>query len=224
MRLTLPPIDESAYLMSARPADMDALWERGWRHFGPMFFRYSHTLSGTEVRHVIPLRVDLECFSPSKSQRRVRRKIADLRLQVSPTCLDAERDALFELHKQRFAANVPESLEVFLGPNPNRIPCANSEFTLFDGSQLIAASYLDLGARSVSSVYGFFHPDHAWRSPGIATMLLEIEYAQQHGYRYYYPGYAFREPSHYDYKKQFAGLEIYDWAGRWLPCQRRHKS
>ena len=54
-------------------------------------------------------------------------------------------------------------------------------------------------------------------------MLLEIEFAQQLGCRYYYPGYAFREPSHYDYKKQFSGLEIYDWAGRWVSCQRQHK-
>lgn len=220
----MPPIDESAYLISARPADMDHLWAHGWRHFGPAFFRYSHTLSGTELRHVMPLRLDLKRFSLSRSQRRVRRKVADLRLQVSPTVIDVERENLFELHKQRFTENVPESLENFLGPLPNRIPCANLEVALYDGSQLIAASYLDLGARSVSSVYGFFHPDHAWRSPGIATMLLEIEYAQQHGYRYYYPGYAFREPSHYDYKKQFAALETYDWLGRWIPLQRSHKS
>ena len=220
----MPPIDDCVYLMSARPADMDALWEQGWRHFGPMFFRYSHTLSGSEVRHVTPLRVDLQRFTLSKSQRRVRRKIADLRVHVAATCIDAERESLFELHKQRFTENIPDSLEFFLGPSPNRIPCANCEVALFDGTQLIAASYLDVGARSVSSVYGFFHPDHAWRSPGIATMLLEIEYAQQLGCRYYYPGYAFREPSHYDYKKQFSGLESYDWAGSWIPCQRWHKA
>jgi len=220
----MPPIEEFAFLLSTRPADMDALWEQGWRHFGPMFFRYSHTLSGNEVRHVIPLRVDLKQFSLSKSQRRVLRRIADLRLQISPSEIDEEREELFHQHKQRFTENVPESLEVFLGPSPHGIPCANSEVALFDGRQLVAASYLDLGACSVSSIYGFFHPDHAWRSPGIVTMLLEIQYAQQSGYRYYYPGYVFREPSHYDYKKQFAGLETYDWAGDWLPFQRSHNS
>lgn len=218
------PIDETAFLLSARSSDMDALWEQGWRHFGPMFFRYSHTLSAAGVRHVMPLRVDLEQFHLSKSQRRIRRKNAELHRQVAPTVIDLERQELFDLHKQRFTENVPDSLEDFLGSKPNRIPCANVEVALFDGWQLIAASYLDLGEKSVSSVYGYFHPDHAWRSPGIATMLLEIEYALQHGYRYYYPGYSFREPSHYDYKKQFAGLETYDWSGRWLPFQRQHKS
>jgi arginine-tRNA-protein transferase len=215
----MPSIDESAYLISARPAEMDQLWAKGWRHFGPAFFRYSHTLSGTELRHVMPLRLDLNQFSLSKSQRRVRRKIADLRLQIAPTVIDVEREDLFDLHKQRFTENVPESRGMFHRPFANRITCAHLEVALLDGSQLIAASYLDLGARSVSSVYGYFHPDHAWRSPGIATMLLEIEYAQQHGYRYYYPGYAFREPSHYDYKKQFTALETYDWSGRWIPLQ-----
>jgi len=34
--------------------------------------------------------------------------------------------------------------------------------------------------------------------------------------RYVYPGYATLGPSHYDYKKQFRGLEGYDWAsGKW---------
>jgi hypothetical protein len=34
-------------------------------------------------------------------------------------------------------------------------------------------------------------------------------------YRMYYHGYGTEEPSHYDYKKRFAGLEFYDWKGNW---------
>ena len=70
---------------------------------------------------------------------------------------------------------------------------------------------------AASSVYGLFNPAQSNRSLGIFTMLMEIDYAIRHGLDYLYSGYATREPSHYDYKKKFAGLEIYDWAtGRWM--------
>ena len=65
-----------------------------------------------------------------------------------------------------------------------------------------------------------FDPDESRRSLGVYTILLAIERARSMGQRHYYPGYASREPSPYDYKKNFAGLEEYDWRGRWLPLGR----
>jgi arginine-tRNA-protein transferase len=47
-------------------------------------------------------------------------------------------------------------------------------------------------------------------------MLLEIEFSRRRGSAFYYPGYATREPSAYDYKKQFQGLEVLNWeTGAW---------
>jgi arginine-tRNA-protein transferase len=61
-----------------------------------------------------------------------------------------------------------------------------------------------------------FEPAQSWRSLGIYTMLREIEFTQARSCRYYYPGYATREPSAYDYKKQLRGLEMLDWeSGLW---------
>ena len=53
----------------------------------------------------------------------------------------------------------------------------------------------------------------------IFTMLAAIRYSVTLGCRHYYPGYACREPSIYDYKKNFAGAEAYDWRGRWRPLE-----
>jgi arginine-tRNA-protein transferase len=47
--------------------------------------------------------------------------------------------------------------------------------------------------------------------------LHSIEFSRAQGYRYYYPGYAYREPSAYDYKKRFIGLEFLDWETGWKP-------
>jgi len=59
-----------------------------------------------------------------------------------------------------------------------------------------------------------FDPAASRRRLGIATLLWEIESARKAGCRRLYHGYAFSEPSHYDYKKGFTGLEWYDWK-RW---------
>ena len=127
---------------------------------------------------------------------------------------------MFERHRRRFRENIPPSLEAFLGPAPGVTPCPMIEVAAYLGGRLVAASYLDLGREGVSSVYGMFDPTCARRSLGIATMLWELEFLRGRGGRYYYPGYAYHSPSSLDYKKQFAGLEWYDWRGHWLPLAR----
>ena len=48
-------------------------------------------------------------------------------------------------------------------------------------------------------------------------ILRGIDYAKELGLKYYYPGYAYVEPSFYDYKKRFSGLEYLDWQAGWKP-------
>jgi leucyl-tRNA---protein transferase len=219
-RLNPPLVDESFVAFSAAPERMDALWRQGWRHFGPQFARYSYRRWKDRILGVRPLRINLRRFVPSKSQRRVLRRNRDLAMAIGPAVLDEERHRLFEIHKRRFETQVPDSLENFLGPDLDCYPCDLVEITARLDGRLIAASYLDLGRRSVYSVYGMFCPKQASRSLGIATMLWEMAYAQQRGVRYYYLGYVFCEPSVLDYKKQFRGLQAFDWRGRWRPIAR----
>lgn len=219
--MDLPPmVMDEAHFDAVQPETMDRLWAEGWRHFGPEFFRYSISLGGDELRVIQPLRMDLAAFQPSRSQRRVLRKNVDAVVQIRPVQLEPEVCRMFQRHKQRFTSNVPENLAVFLGAEPGRvIDCF--EFQVHCQDALIAVSFLDAGKESVSSVYALFEPEESHRSLGIFTMLAEINWARQRGYRYYYPGYATRESSHYDYKKQFSALSYYDWLSEtWLPLKR----
>jgi arginyl-tRNA--protein-N-Asp/Glu arginylyltransferase len=211
-----------AFECSAVPPEfMDRLWAAGWRHFGVSFFRYSFDVVETKAVTIWPLRLDLEKFVPTKSQRRVLRKNQDARCEFVPATLSAEARAMFHEHKTRFADNVPEELDCFLSDDPARVPCPCLECRVWLGDELAAISYLDLGAAATSAVYGIFSPRHSSRSLGLFTMLREIEHSRGRGCRYYYPGYAAQEASHYDYKKQFTGLEYLDWgSGEWLPLPR----
>ena len=211
-----PLKDEHFVSWEQTPEQMDALWEKGWRHFGPIFYRYRQCLTSAGIRNVLPLRMDVNLFEPSASQRRLLRKNGDLDIRVKTAELLEDRLRLFDLHKQRFAENVPNSLEDFLGPAPHAGPCQTLELGAFLGDRLLAASYLDVGATGVSSIYAFFDPEEHRRSLGTATMIWEILLARRTGRRWHYPGYAYVEPSGYDYKKRFVPLECFDWEA-WRP-------
>lgn len=212
-----------AFICDAVPAEvMDALWAGGWRHFGKLFFRYDRqeTEDGTP-QTITPLRIDLEKWQPTKSQRRVLRRNADLRWEMSPILLDEDLRMMFDRHKARFSENIPEKLENFVGDTPEAGPCDCRVLRVFEGEKLLAASFLDVGQRAASSVYGMFEPEAAWRSLGIFTMLLEIQFARELGLLFLYPGYATEESSAYDYKKQFTALEWLDFeAGGWRELPR----
>ena len=85
--------------------------------------------------------------------------------------------------------------------------------------QLLAASFFDVGFRSLSGIYAMFEPTESGRSLGILTMLKEIEFAIENGKEFYYQGYSYQGESFYDYKKRFRGSEAFDWNGRWLPLE-----
>lgn len=215
----VPFIHEAGTLDQARAADMDRLWSMGWRHFGSHFFRYSHDLdAGGKPRLILPLRLDLEGFAPSKSQRRIIKRNADLDVRITAATVDPEREELFQRHVTRFRDNIPDSLRVFMpSPEPARLPCRCLSVEARVGGALAAVSYMDVGLRAVSSVYAMFDPAHAHRGLGILTLLEEIRWAREQGMRWLYPGYATLEASAYDYKKSLRPLEYYDWRGQWWP-------
>ena len=216
--MEIPPlIDEIAWLDHAPAGLMDRLWALGWRHFGNQFFRYNRTCrEDGSIQRIVPLRIPLAEFVPSKSQRRTHRRNGDLTILIGPAVVDDERERLFLKHSVRFTTNVPQSLRDFISsPVPHRLPCEclNVEVRL-DG-RLVAVSYLDVDQESVSSVYAIFDPAEARRGLGTLTLLEEIRWAIAHGKRWLYPGYCTEEPSAYDYKKSFRPAERFDWDGDW---------
>lgn len=219
-----PAIEEMFESPGLIPEGMDALWSQGWRHFGTRFFRYSLAIHEGAVAKVIPLRIDLSLWTPSKSQTRVARRNQDLEVRYERPQLDPEHQHLFERHTQRFKSNIPENLETFLGSDPGRrwgswaYPCECVEVVVRRAGVLVAASYLDVGREGVSSVYACFDPEESARSLGTATFLWEIAYAQRRGCRYLYPGYVYDVASPYDYKKRLGALEAFDWT-LWRPFQ-----
>lgn len=215
--MTLPEDEQHFLCLEAAPREMDGYWAHGWRHFGIFFFRYRHASHDGKDFTVMPLRVDLQRTAPTRSQRRVLSVNRDTTTQVRPTRVDASTRDLFHRHRQRFSQNVPSSLDDFLSPLPESVPCRNLAVCIYRGDVLLGVTFLDIGESATSAVYAIFEPAEAKRSLGILMILRSIQFSRERGCRYYYPGYAYREPFVYDYKKRLIGLEYLDWETGWLP-------
>ena len=212
------PDDEQHFLrLEATPQEMDQFWSGGWRHFGIFFFRYRAAVHGNKLFSVLPLRLDITRFALTRSLKRVLALNHDINTVIRPSSVDKSKQALFLKHRRRFKENAPTSLDDFLSPMPDSVPCLNLELCIYLGKKLLGVTFLDLGKTSTSAVYAIFDPAEAKRSPGILMMLYSIQFSREQGYRYYYPGYAYHEPFSYDYKKRFTGLEYLDWKAGWKP-------
>jgi len=213
--------DQSFLCLEASPVRMDQLWAEGWRHFGVLFFRYRFAVHGDRTFSVLPLRIDLTRFSLTTSQRRVLAKNSSVNTVLRPAIVDPAREKLFAKHVLRFKENIPSSLYNFMSRVPASVPCRNMELCIYLGEKLVAVTYLDIGQTATSAVYAMFDPAESKRSLGTLMMLRSIHFSRERGYRYYYPGYAYREVSAYDYKKRFVGLEYLDWKAGWKPYKAK---
>ncbi|HME63045.1 MAG TPA: arginine-tRNA-protein transferase [Candidatus Binatia bacterium] len=218
--MTLSDDDQQFLCLEASAEEMDRFWAEGWRHFGIFFFRYRTAVHGKKTFTVLPLRLDVSRFALTRSLKRVVGINRDLTSLIQPASVDKVKKALFSKHRLRFKENVPTSLSNFLSPLPATVPCRNLELCVYLGKKLTAVTFLDLGQTATSAVYAMFDPGEAKRSLGILMMLHSIQFTREQGYRYYYPGYAYREPFAYDYKKRFLGLEYLDWQTGWKPYVR----
>ena len=178
---------EEAFVIDRLDANVyHDLMDRGFRRSGDFFYRPACE----SCRACVPLRVVVDEFSPSKSQRRVARRNDDVRFMMNRPELTAEKEELYARyllyqHPDSTQAQDPSGVDEFLYS-----ACVDSrEVCYFVEERLIAVSIIDVCDRSISSVYHYFEPGEAERSPGVFSVLTEIEMCRQRGVPHYYMGY-----------------------------------
>ncbi len=207
------------------PLELEALLERGWRRFGPDYFRPA--CEG--CRACVPTRVPTKTFAPSKSQRRAERACATLEQRVgSPVC-DDERLALYHTwHAHRGAARGWD--EATLSERTYRVqfafPNASARELTYvdpDTGRLVGVALCDETPRAWSAIYFFYDPSWASRSLGTANVVFQIEIARRLGIPYVYLGYRVDGCRSLEYKARFRpqehllGLPGDDETPVWLP-------
>lgn len=199
-------LSEFDHLTIPTGEQLDDFLARGWYRMQENLFTV-HYIAGkkeNEINAAIWLRVPLEKFKKSKSQRQISNRIEKkFKIVVRKAIFDKKKARLYEQYvkKIRWRGDSFWTLEQ---------PKFNSwEVCIYDGPELIAFSFFDLGKKAISSIVGIYHPDYEKYSLGNYTMIAEIEYGRQNGFEYYYPGYFVIGNPDFDYKLRFLPIEFY---------------
>jgi arginine-tRNA-protein transferase len=183
---------EVRVMLDVSSEETEMLLERGWRRFGPLYFRPLCM----RCDECVSLRVPAATFTPSKSQRRAARACSRLRRVVGKPSCDRDRLALYEKwHGER---------EVLRGwkPNPQTAEryalefafphtCAR-EAAFFDddaGGRLVGVGLFDETPSALSAIFFFHDPAYARLSLGTANVLSLIDDARTQGKEHVYLGY-----------------------------------
>jgi arginine-tRNA-protein transferase len=180
---------EYRVLLGLRPEELDGLLQRGWRRFGAIVFRPACGACG----ECVSLRIAVESFRPSRSQRRARNRCAHLTVAVGAPQVDAERLALYarwhaRREQRRGWEPAPLDEEHYARQFGLGDPCAR-EVTYRDGGELVGVGICDETAAAWSAVYFFHDPDYARLSLGVNHVLTVLERARQQGKPHVYLGY-----------------------------------
>ena len=189
--------------------ELDLCLSKGFRKFGIYYFRPSCD----SCQKCIPLRLHVDDFTPSKSQKRVLKKNKDLIVKYSPLEFREEIYQIYSKHSEIRFGYGPEKI----GPREEFIqthftpssPTMLSEY--FEGGKLIAVGFLDISKKGLSSVYFIYDPSYGKRSLGVFSVLKEMEKAKEMGKSHYYLGYWIKENNFMNYKNQFYPHELFDW-------------
>ena len=204
-----------APLLSAQ--EYEDLMNRGYRKFGPLFFR-PVCAACSECR---PIRIPAAEFRPDRSQRRAWKRNQELEVRPAPPTVDRQRLDLYhryhaaQAERKGWPEKEKDALEYRVSFVENPVPCL--EITLWEGTSLRAVVLTDITPNVVSGVYHYHDPDLAGRGLGTFCMLQTIELARRLGKRWAYFGFYVAGCSSLEYKARFRPCEIMDAGGAWRP-------
>jgi len=207
------------YPFSLSPSRLDRYLSAGWFRNSIMLFRSRLLCMEGDLFNVVNIRLPLQDYSLSKSNKKLLRKNKELfTYSINRATINVDKERLYESHKPRFKGFIYNDLHQFLYSDTISSVFHTYEIEVKDANgKLVALSYFDKGQQSMASLLGIYDPAYAKYSLGTFTMLLEMEYALQMDIKYYYPGYIFDKPSVFDYKLKLGNYEYYDWRGKWKP-------
>lgn len=164
------------------------------------------------------IRLDIQTFQPSKTQRRIfKRGEIDLRVEISDLRLSSEKVALYNKHKvgrELMGEGDPideSGYGAFLVDS-----CTESfEIRYLSGDQLIGVAIVDRGTDALSAVYTYFDPDFAPLSPGVYSIMKQLDLCRQWGLRWLYLGLYVRGCSSMAYKAKYLPHERLR-EGKWV--------
>lgn len=192
----------------------DSLSKQGFRRSQNVLYRPCCQ----ECTACLSARINVENFTPSKSQRKILRKNKRLRRRIAAAWATDEQYALFRDYlESRHADGGMADMDAFeFAAMVEETPVSTRmiEYSDTETGALIAVCLTDILDDGVSMVYSFFAPDRMRDSLGKFVILDHVEIAREAGLPFVYLGYWVPGSDKMGYKSGFSGLEVYN-RNRW---------
>lgn len=158
----------------------------------------------------VPVRIPVARFAASKSQRRILRKNADLRLLFRPPMATAEQYNLFSRYLNARHGE-GEMAEMTFFDYRAMVEDTNIRTEMVEArdeeGELRGACLTDVLEDGLSAVYSFFAPKDERRSPGRYFILALVQEARKRNLPYLYLGYWIAQSPKMAYKTDFRPIE-----------------
>lgn len=190
------------YPESLQPDQLDLYLSKGWFRMGQSIFTTSFVLFDEKVYPTVWLRHTLNSYSESKTIKNLKKRNKQFDVECKRACITPEHESLFQLYRQSMQFDTAPSLDQLLNGYVF-IPCSiynTYEINIYDGDELIACSYFDVGDKAAEGISAFYNPKYRNHSLGRYMIYLQIELCKFSEFEYYYPGYFVPGFSHLDYK------------------------
>lgn len=194
------------------------LIQQGFRRSGKFAYR-PHC---ENCRECVPVRVLVDDFTPTRSQKRAYKQHSNLGAYVMPVEFHEEHYALYAAYQQaRHADEKTEKDE--LGQDEieqyRSFLCqTNVESVLVEfreNQQLKMVSVIDIVLDGISAVYTFYDPSNTKSSYGTYNILWQVQWAKHLNLPYLYLGYWIKDSRKMAYKQNYNPQEkLVD--GEWI--------
>ncbi len=193
------------------PDELDAYLAKGWYRMGQTIFTTHFLFFDNDVYSAIWVRLPLADYQFRKSLRKlVQRNLNNFDVKIRQGFISREKEDLFQKYRNAFNGRLAPNLKDYLLDGEDYNIYNTFEVAIYDGGQLIAFSFFDIGSESAASILGVYDPDYSKQSLGFFTMLMEISHCLEKGMDFYYPGYVVPGYYRFDYKLRIGEVDYYD--------------
>ena len=153
----------------------------------------------------IPIRLNVRDFSANKTQRRIlRRGDQVFSVDTGPPTSDAARVWLYNRHKRlRGLESGPPSDEEDYREFLVHTCCETFELRYRHEGELVGVAVVDRSSDGLSAVYFYFDPSYSKYSPGVYSIMKQLELCQRWGLGYLYLGLYIAECDAMRYKASY---------------------
>ena len=170
---------------------------------------YTYRPQCSHCSRCVPVRVDVNAFRPSRTQRRCWKNNSQMQAELKPLQYDTEH---FELYRRYQKARHPgggmdqdDSGQYAQFLLSSQVDSGLIEFREHGALRMVCV--MDRVADGLSAVYTFFDPECAQHSLGTYAVLWQINQARRAGLPYVYLGYWIKDSRKMTYKASYQPLE-----------------